>query len=365
MALARRESPARGGYLLGMAQALVGEMPHTYAALRRGLINEWRAALLVRESACLSRDDRRAFDAEIATDAAALDGVGDRQLVARAKAIAYRLDALSVVRRARRAEGDRRVTLRPAPDTMSYLTGLLPVAQGVSVLAALKQAADAGRSAGDARSRGQIMADTLVERVTGQARAEGVAVEVQVVMTDRALLDGADDPATVAGYGTVPAGWARRLLADLATGDNPTRLWSRRLFTAPASGQLVAMESRRRTVPPGLARFIDIRDQTCATPWCDAPIRHHDHVVPAADGGPTSAHNLKGLCEACNYAKQAPGWRERAGPEDGPRLVTTRTPTGHEYRSAAPALPEHRHERAGPEDDSPLERWMVDVRYAA
>src|SRR5699024_9322429 len=125
----------------------------------------------------------------------------------------------------------------------------------------------------------------------------------------------------------------------LNAGDGATRLWSRRLFTAPETGQLVAMESRRRTVPPGLARFIDVRDQTCATPWCDAPIRHHDHIVPAAAGGPTAAHNLKGLCEACNYAKQAPGWRERAGPADGPRTVTTQTPTGHEYRASAPALP--------------------------
>lgn len=385
VALARRESPARGGYLLGLAQSLVDEMPRTYAALRRGLLNEWRATLLVRESACLSRDDRHAFDAEVAADLASLEGVGDRQLVARAKQIAYRLDAASVVRRARRAEGERRVSLRPAPDTMSYLTGLLPVAQGVSVLATLAEAADAGRAAGDPRSRGQIMADTLVERVTGQLRAEDVAVEVQIVMTDRSLLDGADDPATIPGHGPVPAGWARRLLAGLATADGPTRLWSRRLFTAPMTGQLVAMDSRRRTVPPGLARFIDIRDQTCSTPWCDASIRHHDHVVPASDGGPTAAHNLKGTCEACNYAKQAPGWHERAGPADGPRLVTTRTPTGHEYRSVAPALPGHRRQRAGPEGEhalgehakgeraggehavatSAVDRWMVDLVWAA
>ena len=47
IALARRESPAKGGRLLGLAKALVTEMPHTLAALETGQLNEWRATLLV------------------------------------------------------------------------------------------------------------------------------------------------------------------------------------------------------------------------------------------------------------------------------------------------------------------------------
>ncbi|HEX9086221.1 MAG TPA: HNH endonuclease, partial [Arthrobacter sp.] len=39
IALARRESPARGGRLLGLAKALVTEMPHTLAALESGQLN--------------------------------------------------------------------------------------------------------------------------------------------------------------------------------------------------------------------------------------------------------------------------------------------------------------------------------------
>ncbi|GAP54887.1 hypothetical protein AHiyo6_14520, partial [Arthrobacter sp. Hiyo6] len=53
IALARRESPARGSRLLGLAKALMTEMPHTLAALQSGELNEWRATLLVRETACL------------------------------------------------------------------------------------------------------------------------------------------------------------------------------------------------------------------------------------------------------------------------------------------------------------------------
>ena len=42
VALARRDSPARGGRHLGFATALVHEMPHTLAALDCGALSEWR-----------------------------------------------------------------------------------------------------------------------------------------------------------------------------------------------------------------------------------------------------------------------------------------------------------------------------------
>ena len=45
IALARRESPNRGGRHLGFALALVHEMPHTLALLRSGRLNEWRAVV--------------------------------------------------------------------------------------------------------------------------------------------------------------------------------------------------------------------------------------------------------------------------------------------------------------------------------
>src|SRR5436190_14768778 len=68
VALARRESPSRGSRHLGLARALTGEMPHTLAALTCGRLSEWRATLLVRETACLSVEDRRTVDRELCAD---------------------------------------------------------------------------------------------------------------------------------------------------------------------------------------------------------------------------------------------------------------------------------------------------------
>src|SRR5215217_3171397 len=137
IALARRESPSRGSRLLGLARALVTEMPHTLAALETGRLNEWRATLLARETACLSAADRCAVDEELSADTGTFVGAGDRAIVAAARTASYRRDPRSVMDRARHAAGERHVGLRPAPDTMAYLTALLPVAQGVAVYAEL------------------------------------------------------------------------------------------------------------------------------------------------------------------------------------------------------------------------------------
>ena len=95
------------------------------------------------------------------------------------------------------------------------------------------------------------------------------------------------------------------------------------------------MDSRARLFPAGLARLIELRDQFCRSPWCDAPIRHVDHVIRHEADGPTSATNGQGLCEACNYAKEAPRWRARPGPGG---TVTTTTPTGHSTTTRPPPI---------------------------
>ncbi|HLN78603.1 MAG TPA: DUF222 domain-containing protein [Nocardioidaceae bacterium] len=335
VALARHDSPVKGGRHLGLARALVHEMPYTLRALAAGRISEWRATIMVKETAVLSSEHRARVDSELAER---LPSLGDGGVGREARKIAYRLDPGSVMRRVRRAEADRRVTTRPAPDTMSYVTGLLPVAQGVAVHAALTRHADSLRAAGDPRSKGQIMADTFVERLTGQVQADAVPTEVQLVMTDQALLGSDDTPAHLSGYGPVPAALARALVRGDDTAAR-ARAWIRRLYTSPTTGDLVAMDSTRRIFPEGIRTFLVIRDGVCRTPWCDAPIRHSDHVVPHAAEGPTSAANGQGLCERCNHAKESPGWSSSTIPDGSRAPVTVRTPTGHIYTSTAPDPP--------------------------
>lgn len=334
IALARRDSTTKGDQHLGFAKALVHEMPCTLAALEAGVLSEWRATIIVRESACLTVEDRRRLDHRMCGDPTALDGLGNKRITAKAKAIAYELDPHAVVDRAAKAPEERNVTTRPAPDNMLYLTALLPMAQGVSCYASLKHAADTNP---DGRSRGQTMADTLVERVTGRPADVPVPMTVNVVLSDEVLLANGDGAAAVQDYEPIPAEVARKLITDAIDAQGWVEL--RRLYAVPESGALVAMDSRARAFPNGLAQFIRLRDHTCRTPYCDAPIRHIDHAESHARGGRTNAVNGRGSCERCNHIKEQPGWTVRTLFDPGGRHVAEHTtPTGATYRSTAPPI---------------------------
>jgi hypothetical protein len=106
VALARHDSPFKGSRHLGMAQALA-EMPHTATALARGELSEWQATLVVRETACLTREDRGTVDTLLAARSRGLDALGDRGLVQECRRHAYRLDPYSCTRRSSRAVRSR------------------------------------------------------------------------------------------------------------------------------------------------------------------------------------------------------------------------------------------------------------------
>ncbi|NYJ01468.1 hypothetical protein HNR19_002166 [Nocardioides thalensis] len=343
IALARKESPHRGQVLLGFAKTMCAETPHLLDRLKDGSLSEFRAMLAVRELSCLTAEDRGVADVELFASPQALEGLGTRKLVGKVKRLVCELDPAAVVRRRSNAESDRHVSLRPAPDTMAYLTALVPVAQGVSAYAALTREAATMQAAGDPRSKGQLMADLLVSRVTGvpmndsETTPPAVPVGINVVMSD-ATLAGGNGPALVESE-TIPAEVARLLAAHALEHGSELDNWIRQLYADP-SGRLVAMTSKQRTFPGGLAEFLRLKSHgICANPWCDAPVRHIDHIKPVAEGGATSDENGQGYCEACNHAKQAPGWQQTPI-DSGPGGVETITPTGHRYRSHAPPLPD-------------------------
>ena len=337
--LARRASHHRGQRQVQLAKRL-GGMPETFAALRAGRITEFKASIVTRITECLSPEVREKVDLGIAGDPEWLESLGERQLEAEVSKLAYRFDPNSFVNRAAAAAKDRRVTARPAPDTMMRLTALLPVVQGVTTYAALYKWAVAQNAAGDPRPLNQLMADRLVELVTGQAVAEQAPVRADVQIADTTLVGMDDEPGWVSGYGPVPADVARHLIR---LGHQHGLATLRRLYTHPETGRLVAMESASTTFPAGLAELIGLRDQDrCRSAWCDAPVRDRDHVQSKAEGGEASFVNGQGLCEACNIAKEAPGWRARPrpGPAGRPDIHTieTVTPTGHVYTSVAPQV---------------------------
>ena len=333
--LATRTGPWQGARRLTIARDLWHELPGCFGLLAAGEISEQVASLLVGETSHLDPDTRRGVDAQLV--AARVDQFAPQKAAGLARRLAHAADPEGSLKRARTARQDRRVSLRPLPDTMAGLSAFLPVEQGVACWAALKARVDALKAAGDLRTRGQIAADTLVERLTGQAAAGDVDVEVQIMVPVDNLLDpDLAEPAEMLGFGPIPAG-----LADEIIGCTGGRRWWRRLFTAPArdgnGSMIVGGDPAARRFTGWLAKLLALRDRCCREPFCTAPIRHLDHIVPARDGGPTSFENGRGVCEHHNYLREMPGWRIQRVSEPGERHTTiTTTRTGHHYLSRAP-----------------------------
>jgi Domain of unknown function (DUF222) len=336
VALACKVGATEGSRRLHHARDLVLDMPKTLDMLAHGEISGWTARLITTETSHLDRATRRDVDTQLGVSK--LPSRSPRAAAAAARRLAYRADPQAAADRCRKAREDRHVSLRPAPDTMAMLTGLLPVEQGVACWAALGAEANRLKASGDRRNRGQIMADTLVERLTGQTTAAAVPLEVQFVVPVEALVDPDHPaPADISGNGPIPAPLARQLLGTM---DREHSGW-RRLFTRPTWAEdrvVTGIDRRSRRFTGAVADLIVARDAHCRDPYCSAPIRHLDHIQRHSDGGATTPTNGRGVCESGNYAREMPGWSVQLIDPDRHTVLTT-TPTGHAYFSAPPEPP--------------------------
>lgn len=333
IAFARRVAPASAARHLAFATALAERLPAVAARFREGEISEAQARIVVTRSSHLSDIDAQLIDAAIAPR---ISGWNLAQTEKAVDHTCYALDPHGSVDRAAHAATERRVWVRPAPDSMAIVSALLPVAQGVAVYAHLRRSAEASIGTGEAgidpttdkpRTLGQTMADLLVTRCIGQQSASLVPIEVRVTIGADALLGG-DQPADLEHRSPIPAALARSLVAQ-----SESAVWVRRLFTDPISGTAVALDARRRHFPKSLREFVIARDRTCHHPYCSAPVRHIDHIEPHTRGGSTTADNAQALCSRGNLAKDIPGWRSERG-RGG--VVTVTMPTGHRYTTIPP-----------------------------
>jgi hypothetical protein len=338
VALATRTSPFRGEQRVLLSRRLRDDLPGVLAALSRGELREDQAYAVAREVAHLEPAQRSAVDEHLTSSPTGLTGLGDDKLRQAVRRSCLTIAADAETRRYQRARADRHVTTRQLGDGTGRVTAIVAIEHLAAIRQVLDEAAASARAAGDERTGGQVRADTLVQRITGHDLVEPTAVRVNLVITAESLLAAGDEPAHVPGIGWLPAGLCTRLVRNASAAAKVTL---RRLFVRPDDRTLVAMESRSRAFPTALAELLDLRDGgRCRTTGCDAAVRHHDHVVRATDGGPTSARNGQGLCERCNYVKESPGWTSWvASPESGPHEVHGVTEHLRILRSTAPPLP--------------------------
>jgi hypothetical protein len=333
-AMARQISSGAAQNALGFARVLQ-HPPHTAQLLEDGSISYRVAKAVSDECTNLCVADRGVVDAQLApglpTMTARRAGLAARRLV-------IGIDPDHAEHMAVEARHHRGVWITAAPDAMGRLCATLPADQAVACFTALDGQARGLKADGDARTINQLMADTLVERLTGQTRAADVAAEIGLLMRPETLFADEDTPAVLAGYGPIPPGIARNITGH-------TKVWARRLFTRPAGGenqpgggeQIIGRDPRRRRFDGPLGDLIGAVDQHCQRPWCDHHIDDIDHRTPYTDGGTTTAADGDAYCRSSHTTKHLPGFtirREDIG--TGAHQLAWTTPTAHTYTSQRP-----------------------------
>jgi hypothetical protein len=299
VAVVCRVSPFQGRRRLHLARDLHLGLEHVRGLFAAGELSEATVLKVVAATSHLDPAERATVDERLA--GAGIERLGVRRVHDLATTLAMEIAPEKAQVKARAARAGRHVRVRLAVDGMADLVAHLPAEQAAACFGALYRAVNEHYVTADTvtRCRGQILADTLVERLTGQATAGDVAVEVQVVMPVETLLDPDSPlPAQIAGHGPIPADIARELLATTAGQKTLRRLVTR-------DGIVIGGDSRRRTFDGALETFIRARDgNRCTAPYCDAPIRHIDHMKRWTDGSRTAFANGRGYCEFHNHARE-------------------------------------------------------------
>ncbi len=322
--MARNIGPTAAGTQLGVALTMA-RMPKVFKLFASGVISEPTARAVANEVDSLHIDDVPLVDAELAPKLPGMTTAEARRATAR-DVIA--IDAEAAHARAEKNRADQRVSMFPEKDGVAILNVRGPAEQILAAFKALDDYATGLRSTGDPRTRGQIMSQTLVERVTGMAHADDCDVEINLVLDAKTLVAGGDTPVELEGYGPIAPDVADEIIAKAP------RASVRRLFIDPLDGTLIVREPRRRRFDRTTSAHIRTRDRFCRQPGCDLKIRHDDHIHEYGRGGLSVKENGQGLCPRSHTIKHQPGWSVRS---EG-KTTIWRTPTGHEYRSKPPPL---------------------------
>jgi hypothetical protein len=185
---------------------------------------------------------------------------------------------------------------------------------GATVMAALephrRNVFEEARRAGRRENPEAYLADALVSlahSTSSDPKASGPKAIVHVRVDHAALVRGRNEGQEICeipGIGPIPVSTARALSSDAILAA---------VLTEGADVKAVAHLGR--TIPARLKTALLARDPECAVPGCHN--RHRleiDHVVPVAEGGPTSLDNLARLCRPHHHMKTNLGFRITGGP---------------------------------------------------
>jgi hypothetical protein len=324
--------------LLVESGMLSTELPVTLAALQAGNISWQHARIMCDETEGLSPDAAAAMevhfldpDAPNRSRGCFAGELAPGRFRARARYWRERHHQDSIETRHRNSAKDRRLEYRPDRDGMAWISAYLPADRAAGIWNRATADARSMQGPGESRTLAQLRADIAATWLLGPAprvgtpagstRAGGMqaggvpspAAQVLVTVPVFSLLGQTEEPASLDGYGPIPASMARRLVADGATS-------FLRVLTDPRDGAPleIGRTSYRLTKP--MRQWLRLRDATCTFPNCNNHSLDNDadHILAWAEGGSTGVTNLGQPCPKHHRLKHTTAWRPVGATRDAP-----------------------------------------------
>jgi len=221
VAMAWGMSPSSGVGFVNYATGL-SLMPHVREAFSTGVVSEATARAIVRECDTLDPDTTGQVDVAIAPD---LPGLTPRKAADLTRQLVVTMDLSAAAEREERERAEQHITHHPSADGVGCLVVRGPAEQMLGIHRSLQKHADTLRAKGDPRDRGQIMVNSLFERVTGQVVLDGPDVHLDILMPIDALQGqgvAASSPDTVRSAPTWRRSWSIRQRPPGTAGCSPT-----------------------------------------------------------------------------------------------------------------------------------------------
>ena len=352
--------------LLGESAKLTKDLPLALGALGSGSISWRHAGIMCDETEGLAPEAAAAFEAHFLDPdvpgyarGCPAGELTPGRFRAKARYWRERHHQDSIENRHTRSVKDRRLEYVPDRDGMAWLSAYLPADQAAGIWDRTTAAARAMQGPTESRTLTQLRVDvaatwmlTAGHPVAGAADgrppepvpadmalagstpagpvpAGGVPspkAQVLVTVPVFSLLGQTEEPATLDGYGPIPASMARRLVADGGTS-------FLRVLTDPRDGAPleIGRTSYRLTKP--MRQWLRLRDAKCTFPSCNNHSLDNDadHLLAWADGGGTGIANLGQPCPKHHRLKHATAWSPVGATRDAPPGWIS--PSGRSYPS--------------------------------
>ncbi|TLM74270.1 DUF222 domain-containing protein [Pseudarthrobacter sp. NamB4] len=186
-----------------------------------------------------------------------------------------------------------------------------------------------GSSPGTGRPGTTVSPEDAHHASAGPAARQRVSpprADVLVTVPVFSLLGLTDEPATLDGYGPIPASMARTLVAGGAESFY-------RVLVDPRDGAPLEIGRTSYRLTKAMKQALRLRDGKCTFPGCSnhSPDNETDHLTAWHRGGTTGISNLAQLCPKHHRLKHHSRWTPTPATKNQPPGWTS--PTGRHYKN--------------------------------